>query len=1166
MSKIQYRTYEEAELYAHSLNLKNREEWTTYCKSGLLPDDIPKHPASTYKNKGWISLNNFLGTNRCSCKNIRNYEEAKIYVQTLNLKSQTEWLDYAKSGLLPADIPKNPRKVFKDKGWISFGDFIGTGIIAPQNMQFKNYEDAKEYVQTLNLKSQIEWRNYAKSGLLLQDIPKAPDKFYKDKGWISWGAFLDTGTIATQNMQFKNYEDAKEYVQTLKLNNVEEWKKCVKDGLLPTDIPKGAAIYYKDKGWISWGDFLGTGTIATFNIQHKSYKEAELYVHTLNLKNQKEWITYCKSGLLPNDIPKTPDIVYKDKGWTSLGDFLGTGNIAKYIISREIKQEVLDFITKLEPVMKTLSSINLIVIIQAAKNGYFLETLRKNTAFKRLINADTEEQQNKAYEDLYSGLNGDTDTYDEDDFDITEDKTLTSGRRLREMKAIDMVNLSSFMDNEVYIFLQESYINEWMNVYVNDKITFAYFKNEIFEKNGFSDTLRTKLLEKIYNIEHWDYRGSIEGDTYIFPHDLYMEQKVFAYEMYERNSYMNLSLPGAGKTLPCIVVSKLLGVCNTLIITCNATIDTWVKEIKKSFNHNHIVIREDLKGNKKCTFDNSGTKWNYLILNYEYFQQGLNNDILDILNQYHFAAVIIDEIQKAKQTTEKEESIRRKTLLGTLDKIYKMNNSVNYDTKVMSLTGTPVINNLYEAKTLLELALNKKFPEISGKNDVNNAIMIHTQLVNNGIRFKPQYNIDMDINYPIIDGQELVNDLLLIDKKHPTLPIERTILNLKLEATKHLLKKGTLIYCEYIDGLVLPIKEFCEQQGFSVGLFIGDDKAGKDKFVNGQVDILIGSSCINTGIDGLQNVSDNMIVYSLPWTNANWIQLIGRLYRPGQTNKVTITVPMINIETDCQIWSWDKHRVDRINWKKTLADCAVDGNIPSDKIMDRASLERTAINSLIEWKKRIEENGMNSIDRTADEVILEELDEDNRRKFKLGRFSEMNQNWSVSNSDTIQKQLKDNPEDWFEYHELYKEATKNWLEVPVYNIADRIEEGAIVGDFGCGENLLSKKISDKNIIYPFDYIAVDDSVIECDIKNTNLPDETLDVAVICLALMGRNCKDYIKEAYRTLSIGGKLYIAEPASKWKNNEKRLKDIIESCGFKCSDIYKNTDKFIYIDGIK
>jgi hypothetical protein len=64
MSKIQYRTYEEAELYAHSLNLKNREEWTTYCKSGLLPDDIPKHPASTYKNKGWISLNNFLGTNR----------------------------------------------------------------------------------------------------------------------------------------------------------------------------------------------------------------------------------------------------------------------------------------------------------------------------------------------------------------------------------------------------------------------------------------------------------------------------------------------------------------------------------------------------------------------------------------------------------------------------------------------------------------------------------------------------------------------------------------------------------------------------------------------------------------------------------------------------------------------------------------------------------------------------------------------------------------------------------------------------------------------------------------------------------------------------------------------------------------------------------------------
>jgi superfamily II DNA or RNA helicase len=1113
------------------------------------------------------------------------YKDYKAVIQPLCIENDidvySKFIEFTKSDKWPKGYPKTPPSYFDREFKLTntkfeIGDLLDTGSL--HKLKEISYEDYKAVIQPLcienNIDTQTKLNEFVKTDKWPKGYSKAPASYFDNF------SIYDLLNKDGSKLEDISYEDYKAVIQPLCIENdidiKEKFLAFTKTDQWPKKYTGNPRHFFRNefiekKIKFSWGDLLGTNSVN--KLETILYEDYKAVIQPLCIENGVDTYPklreFVKTDKWPNGYSKDPksyfEKEFKSNGNIfSIGDLLGTGRIANQVISRERKQEVLDFITKLEPVMKTLSSINLIVIIQAAKNGYFLETLRKNTAFKRLINADTEEQQSKAYEDLRSDFTNDTDTYDEDDFDITEDKTLTSGRRLREMKAIDMVNLSSFMDNEVYIFLQESYMNEWMNIYVNDKATFEDFKNEEFQKNGFSDTLRTKLLEKIYNIENWDYRGSIEGDTYIFPHDLYMEQKVFAYEMYERNSYMNLSLPGAGKTLPCVVVSKLIGVCNTLIITCNATIGTWVKEINKSFKNNHIVIREDLKGGQKCTFDLSGTKWNYLILNYEYFQQGLNNDILDILNTYYFAAVIIDEIQKAKQTTEKEESIRRKTLLGTLDKIYKDNDS--FDTKVMSLTGTPVINNLYEAKTLLELALNKSFPEISGKNDVNNAIMIHTQLVNNGIRFKPQYNIDMDINHPIIDGQELVNDLLLIDKKHPTLPIERTILNLKLEATKHLLKKGTLIYCEYIDGLVLPIKEFCEQQGFSVGLFIGDDKAGKDKFVNGQVDILIGSSCINTGIDGLQNVSDNMIVYSLPWTNANWIQLIGRLYRPGQTNKVTITVPMINIETDCQIWSWDKHRVDRINWKKTLADCAVDGNIPSDKIMDRASLEKTAINSLIEWKKRIEENGMNSIDRTADEVILEELDEDNRRKFKLGRFSEMNQNWSVSNSDTIQKQLKDNPEDWFEYHELYKEATKNWLEVPVYNIADRIEEGAIVGDFGCGENLLSKKIYDKNIVYPFDYIAVDDSVIECDIKNTNLPDETLDVAVICLALMGRNCKDYIKEAYRTLSVGGKLHIAEPASKWKNNEKRLKDIIESCGFTCSDVYKNTDKFIYIDGIK
>ena len=45
-------------------------------------------------------------------------------------------------------------------------------------------------------------------------------------------------------------------------------------------------------------------------------------VKELNLKNQKEWLIYCKTKK-PENIPSNPHRTYKNKGWTNLTDFLG---------------------------------------------------------------------------------------------------------------------------------------------------------------------------------------------------------------------------------------------------------------------------------------------------------------------------------------------------------------------------------------------------------------------------------------------------------------------------------------------------------------------------------------------------------------------------------------------------------------------------------------------------------------------------------------------------------------------------------------------------------------------------------------------------------------------------------------------------------------------------
>ncbi len=122
----------------------------------------------------------------------RPYEEAKKYGQSLKLKSLKEWQKHTKSKDFPKDIPVHPNSAYK-KSWKNWGVFLGTGTIAPGLREYRTYEEAKKYAQSLKLKSFKEWQNHTKSNDFPKDIPKAPHSTYKNKGWLSWGDFLGSG-------------------------------------------------------------------------------------------------------------------------------------------------------------------------------------------------------------------------------------------------------------------------------------------------------------------------------------------------------------------------------------------------------------------------------------------------------------------------------------------------------------------------------------------------------------------------------------------------------------------------------------------------------------------------------------------------------------------------------------------------------------------------------------------------------------------------------------------------------------------------------------------------------------------------------------------------------------------------------------------------------------
>lgn len=75
----------------------------------------------------------------------------------------------------------------------------------------------------------------------------------------------------------------------------------------------------------------------------------------------------------------------------------------------------------------------------------------------------------------------------------------------------------------------------------------------------------------------------------------------------------------------------------------------------------------------------------------------------------------------------------------------------------------------------------------------------------------------------------------------------------------------------------------------------------------------------------------------------------------------------------------------------------------------------------------------------------------------------------------------------------------------------------IVADFGCGEARLANAITQK--CYSFDLVAANDSVIACNMAHTPLSDDSVNVAVFCLSLMGTNLRDFLLEANRVLKVG-----------------------------------------------
>ena len=254
-----------------------------------------------------------------------------------------------------------------------------------------------------------------------------------------------------------------------------------------------------------------------------------------------------------------------------------------------------------------------------------------------------------------------------------------------------------------------------------------------------------------------------------------------------------------------------------------------------------------------------------------------------------------------------------------------------------------------------------------------------------------------------------------------------------------------------------------------------------------------------------------------------------------------------------------------IQYKRTLSDCALDGQIPETvRISPKALLTRSR-EALDRWIARIGGTGVLALQRQR---LVIPLPPDVREAalVRHGDFGAVNRRWNTSRSRTTHQRLQLDPSEWYLYHTLYRESRKNWPEQPFEQLAERIRVRPdwVVGDFGCGECLLEHALV--NRVIGIDYVAANDRVKVCDMVSTPLDDASLDVVVFSLSLIGVNWIDYLKEAHRTLRPYGHLFIAEPHGRWLNKIQVLKQAVETTGFQLVGDVEQRYNFVYLTAVK
>ena len=1215
--RMEHRPFEEARNFVRKLNLKNRDAWTKYCRSGKKPGDIPKTADYVYKKEGWISWGDFLGHDYIAgTKRVyRSFEESRKYVQSLNFENRTQWWDYCKKNKKPDDIPRAPEIVYQGKGWKGWSDFLGN----TRSRNYLSYDDAKKVIQKLNLQSTEEWREYVKSGKLPLNIPRAPWVVYKDKGWTSIGDFLGHGVIAPQLRQYLPFSEARKFVHSLKLRGQKEWREYGRSGKRPENIPGEPPRVYS-KEWNSWGDWFGTGFVST-NIQSKSHiafheakKLYQKYFREFGLENSENprdaWIKAYRKHNLSKKEPQLPispsgsfsikrvkarlkgikDVSSLEPGIDYYYDIYDTFGIEDPEWSsnkiKELLQSLLkdDYLLNEDPVVlfslldkKGLFDVNskfsrLLKLIPAkSKNKEFSEHIKKILETKRGESApdtakfetedtviDPDEEISQSSESIEPTTISSEDVLPKPKFDDPGEilERAQKAYELRTNRKFKIEGEKALIDDtDAYRFYLRHYVNKLWHDCFSNEVPFIKKIQKNKPKGKFAQEIQQVFLKEFQEAKELEIPQGYSS------HEPSLMQRYFAIMVKHNKYYGNFSGTGAGKTIASLLASRVNKCKTTLIICPNGVVTQWGEVIDAVFPKSKIITK------KQAFFVEDSKDYRYLIINYDQFNQSYTKNNIQKLTKNKIDFVILDEIHFSKTSNDEHLSQRRKNVDMLLSLIRENNPKV----KVTGLSATPVVNNLVEGRSMVELLSGQQWDaELKTSLNTRNAMRLHEKFTLMSMREEPEYEEPDILESEVI--ATIPKDFQLRDLNRDNLAIEQFCTEARLPEIIKKIKGKTIVYTEYVGSgipgkpsIIEILRDGITKAGFNCRIHTGDDHSGHHAFVNDKsVDVLIASKTISTGVDDLQTVCHNLIFNNIPWTHALYVQVIGRLIRKGQENKVSIHHVLADVHYEDKVLVFDKRRTQTILNKKTILDCALTGVYPEKNLVTK----NDAINALRDWIKRIQEGKRLDLMRPYRIYDLEP-EEVKRRERKYGDFSTLNRKLIMSTSDNNFKTIQNNVEEWYAYHSALNENKKKWAYDPLDEWILKIQKlpkTRKIADFGCGEAILGRTFGKKRV-FSFDLHADNPELVHaCNMKKVPLKAKSVSVVVFNLSLMGTDWSDLLKEGIRVLTDGGVMFIADTKEHLNGYLKNLVPTLEELNMNILEFNDKREPFFMIRAYK